>query len=665
MTDLNVALILKLIDHVTGPSKAVMAAMRNVSAAVDGAGRGMIEQGNRLEQIAEDQRNKALGSAAGTAGLAASLYAAMKPAIEFENALAGVNKALGLSDPEALKALGDGIQDLSTSGLSNTAVEIAAIVEEAGKAGLIDITQPVDQMKADALEFANSAAQMAVAFDISAEQSGSSLSKWRVALGLGADESLAFADAINHVANNTGTTEAALLGVIDYVGAVGKSAGLSTNDIVGLSAAILSAGASPERAATGLKNFTNALTRGASMTDAQSAVMQQMGFDAAEMAERMQVDAKGAILDVLEAMGELPAAVRNAAMGDLFGQEAISEIAPLVGNLDALRASFDLVADPASYAGAMLREFQTQSGTTDNEIKQLLNNINAMVVTITTEFLPPLRDLMDQITPILRGVRDWAAANPDLSEGLGKAAFALLGFLAASTALRFAIATLAGPLGMLLRGLGWLLSLGATANPLGLLIVAVAGLAYAIYDNWDGIVAYFQQKIAEVQAAFEEGWVQGIWALVKEFNPITLLGEATIGLAQYIHEQLMAIDLYAAGVAMIQSLWNGAVELVGKMVADIKARLAGMLPEGIMRFLSGGGEVPAPDPAGMVGQNRPPISPSQVNGANVTVNQTVVAAPGMNETQLASEAARRAAAATAAAGRPRQGQRLHDEPEDG
>ncbi|GEM_PF-6785201 len=66
-------------------------------------------------------------------------------------------------------------------------------------------------------------------------------------------------------------------------------------------------GASPERAATGMKNFLNALTKGEALTKRQSDVFAELGIDGTEMAKRMQEDAAGGIIAVLDALGQLEA----------------------------------------------------------------------------------------------------------------------------------------------------------------------------------------------------------------------------------------------------------------------------------------------------------------------------------------------------------------------
>lgn len=106
------------------------------------------------------------------------------------------------------------------------------------------------------------------------------------------------------------------------------------------------------------------------------------------------------------------------------------------------------------------------------------------------------------------------------------------------------------------------------ANPIVLLITAIAGAAYLIYENWDGITAYFQEKIDRVRAAFEDGLLNGVLKTLAEFNPYVLIMDAAEALFTYITgwsfddvtERLRAafdIDLLGAGMALMQSLWDG------------------------------------------------------------------------------------------------------------
>lgn len=128
------------------------------------------------------------------------------------------------------------------------------------------------------------------------------------------------------------------------------------------------------------------------------------------------------------------------------------------------------------------------------------------------------------------------------------------------------------------------------ANPIIAVIAAIAGLAYVIYQNWDGIVAYFTEKIDRVRAAFDEGLLNGVLKLLSEFNPFKLMADAAIGLFEYLTGwdlsgvkthlyDAFAVNLFDKGVEMILSLWEGLKAKIGEMQAWFSAQVTGMLPD--------------------------------------------------------------------------------------
>jgi len=129
------------------------------------------------------------------------------------------------------------------------------------------------------------------------------------------------------------------------------------------------------------------------------------------------------------------------------------------------------------------------------------------------------------------------------------------------------------------------------ANPLFLAIAAIGAAVYVIYDNWNGIVAYFQGKIDAVRAAFDQGLLNGVLKALSEFNPFRMALEGAVNLVEY----LTGMDLspvtaaiealfdyqkwFDAGVRLIQALWDGIKSLVGQMADWVKAKVAGIIPE--------------------------------------------------------------------------------------
>ncbi len=100
-------------------------------------------------------------------------------------------------------------------------------------------------------------------------------------------------------------------------------------------------------------------------------------------------------------------------------------------------------------------------------------------------------------------------------------------------------------------------------------IMALAGAVYLIYQNWDGISAWFSAKWDAVKAAFDQGFGQGVIKLLAEFNPTSLLMDAMNDLVKW----LTGFDLADAGKKLIGSLIKGI-----KGVVDL-------LPESVQRML--------------------------------------------------------------------------------
>ena len=110
-----------------------------------------------------------------------------------------------------------------------------------------------------------------------------------------------------------------------------------------------SVGVGEDVAATGIAKMITTMTAGSAATEKQSKVLKKLGIDATALADRMQTDAQGAIIDFMEALQKLPKAEQAAALKNYFGQESIKPISALYTNLDELKKHFDQVADASLY----------------------------------------------------------------------------------------------------------------------------------------------------------------------------------------------------------------------------------------------------------------------------------------------------------------------------
>lgn len=355
----------------------------------------------------------------------------VQAAVDFESAMADVAKVVdGLRDEngnltDSYYAMSDSIVQMSKD-VPMAAEDLAAITASAGTAGIA-----AEELTA----FTETAAKMGVAFDTTADQAGDWMAKWRTSFSMGQEEVTALADQINYLSNNSASTASEISTIVTAVGPLGDVAGISAAQIAALGSTMVGVGVQQDVAATGIRKLATTMVAGSSATKAQATVLQQLGLDATEMAERMQTDAEGAILTFLEAVSKLPEAEQAAALKNYFGQESVGAIAPLLTNLDVLRERFEMVADAQLYAGSMDAEYAARAATTANNIQLYENRIAALKIQIGNYLLPVVNKVLGAASTGL----DW------LSDKIASAEGTVSGFIGTVQSKALAIFTMIRP----------------------------------------------------------------------------------------------------------------------------------------------------------------------------------------------------------------------------
>lgn len=537
-----------------------------------------INQQSKLNGLQEGMRSHG-ANALQYAGMAYSVAQVADAAVKFESSMADVRKVVDFDSPEQFKQMGKDILDLSTR-IPMAAEGLAQIVAAGGQSGIA---------RDELLGFAESTAKMGVAFDITAEQAGDMMAKWRTAFKMGQSDVVKLADKINFLGNTTAASAPLISDVVTRIGPLGSVGGVASGEIAALGASLVGSGVTSEIAATGIKNLILALVSGESATKSQNEAFAALGLNAIDMAKYMQKDARGAILSVLEAVQRLDKEQQASVMAELFGKESISAIAPLLSNLDALKTNFDAVSDASKYAGSMEKEFQTRAETTANAMELMNNSIYRTKVAIGQGLLPAIAPVASVVADAATAVGNFATEYPNLTGAVLGGTGALFGVTAAASAFMWALNgarlalfgaktafgiagaalgkyniliktgtaltygwNLAGRLfnsglaitGSMFKGLGvgamklWGILL---ANPWIALATVAVGAAWMIYKNWDTVKEWFttlwddpalalQQFCDGVKSKLGEAydWIHNKWESISNFLSSPIFGSVNI-----------------------------------------------------------------------------------------------------------------------------------------
>lgn len=440
------------------------------------------------KQEASDRFGQAKGrlsGAATTVGIAAApLAAATAAAVQFESAMADVRKVVDFETPQQFKEMNADILALSQS-LPMSAEGIAQIVAAGGQSGIA---------REDLMAFAQDAVKMGIAFDITADQAGEMMAKWRTAFAMSQDEVVTLADKVNYLSNVTAASSGDISDIVTRVGPLGEVAGVNAGQIAAMGASMAGVGVQSEIAATGIKNMMLGLVSGASATKSQAEAFAALGLNATDVAQRMQTDAQGTIIDVLTRIRELPKEAQAANLKDLFGSESISAIAPLLTQLDNLKTNFERVGEASQYAGSMQAEYEARAGTTANQLQLTKNNIMALAVSVGSVLLPPLNELLSSASTVIGTMADWAAQNPEITSGLLTVAGTVAGLVLTMLTVNAAVAgwnNLRASIHLFIQttklaaAASRAMGLAMAMTPMGMAVVAIAAVVAGLLYLWN------------------------------------------------------------------------------------------------------------------------------------------------------------------------------------
>ena len=222
--------------EVTGGSRKIREHVSQVTRAVSSANRKLAESSRKLsasvKQTSErlkKQRQDLMGQIPSIAGMAASFALPIKAAIEFESVMADVKKVVNFDTPQEFKQMSQDIVEMSKK-IPMSVEGLGSIAAAAGQAGIA---------RGDILKLTEQAAKMGVAFDISGEVAGKSMTGLMSLFHRNVDGAVELADAFNFLGDNMDLAAKDLVEIANRSGSVADQYHMSGENLAAFGATLL------------------------------------------------------------------------------------------------------------------------------------------------------------------------------------------------------------------------------------------------------------------------------------------------------------------------------------------------------------------------------------------------------------------------------------------
>ncbi|HEJ9588121.1 phage tail tape measure protein [Proteus mirabilis] len=330
-------------------------------------------------------------------------------------------------------------------------------------------------------------------------------------------------------------------------------------------------------------------------------------------------DAKGNLRDFPELLAELDkktAKMGNAQRAGFFkhiaGEEAFSALSVLAeqagkGELQTL------VADLKQAKGEAQKVAGTMTDNLSGDMKNLQSAWEDLGIQIFDGIDSPLRQISQSITRVISKVGVWMKENPELAKTLTMIGLAIAGIITTLGILSLSIAAMLGPLAaaklslsilgikggsaltLLLKPIKLLgsafLGLGKAmlANPILLVIAAIAAAVYLIYKNWDTIGPYVYKVWDTVKRYTAIAWqalkdtIKSAWEAIKyiffNWTPLGLIIKHWDSIVSYTQTTWTMIktkisDVWEGIKTTLKNGWNHIVKSVQETWETIKTTIS-------------------------------------------------------------------------------------------
>lgn len=349
---------------------------------------------------------------------AGALGFAVKSAIDFENAFAGVEKTVDGSSDQ-LAALEQELRKMSTQA-PVTAEEFAQIAENAGQLGIA-----ID----DIAEFSEVMAGLGVATNLNSDEAATMIAQFANVVDI-QGEYENFASALVKLGNEGASTEADIMELAQRLSGAGAVADMSAQEILGLAASMANVGINAEAGGTTMSTLISQMEKAAVQGgESLSALASVAGMTASEFAAAWNDEPAVAIDAFLAGLNEI-----QQSGGDVYGtlenlgiteKRLTDTVLRLASGNGEVAKNVDMANEAWAENNALQNEVDRAYGTTASKLETLWNSIEELARQIGENLLPQINGLIDMAQDFIDSLLHFDDANKEVKKGVGGMAKAL------------------------------------------------------------------------------------------------------------------------------------------------------------------------------------------------------------------------------------------------
>ncbi|AUR81581.1 TMhelix containing protein [Vibrio phage 1.009.O._10N.261.51.C9] len=498
MASFKVSTIFNAVDRMSRPIRTIQKRLRSFT-------RAGVRNMNQLKRSAQKATDtiKGIGQATIGAGAtaAAALGLASRAGIEFEHTINRATAKMGDNVVKGTKPFNDLVAIAKQVGATTqfSATQAAQGLDFLAMAGF-NADQSIAALPGT-VDLATAAGiDLATATDIATDALG--------AFGLMTKDSAQLAtnltrvnDVLAKTSTSANTTIGGMFETIRKAAPTATAAGQSIETVASMIAVMANNGIKSEVAGTAVQNF---FLRLAAPAGEAGKVLRRMGIQVADASGNMR-DAFDIVGDLNKALSGMGEQRKLAIIQKIFGSEG------LAGNLGVLNAGKDALVDFRTElegsTGAATKLARRMEDDTMGSIKTLQSTIESVTIRFFELSGKAMRDTIDQTTVWIGKNREFIAQNMAgaltyIIDNLSTIVKTIK-LIATTFAVLWAFNTIVKTL----TGAMVLFNLVVAANPIvlmvGAAIIAIAGLAAAVYMHWEPIKTFFVDLWAGIGRGFE------------------------------------------------------------------------------------------------------------------------------------------------------------------